>query len=222
MNGGQDNPEMDAAVYRVGRLPRRSVVRAVQISKREYGYSYDRSEPLDDAVARFGRGIGKVKATTAEVQYLALPQLTPRCIRLRSSTPTMVHRDLSMAAGAVSEMSRKIPAEGPSCSSAEEQNHLKASPGGNKSYVGLECGTAIRVYVNRRSRGLRPTDKGATSVASANCVQKSGYEVSAGDTTCDRSEAYTKIPHEDCGRQTTVTWAVDEGRVAPTKEGPRI
>ena len=34
---------------------------------------------------------------------------TPRCIRLRSSTPIMVHRDLSMAAGVVSEMSRKCP-----------------------------------------------------------------------------------------------------------------
>ncbi|KAH8984601.1 hypothetical protein EDB92DRAFT_1819002 [Lactarius akahatsu] len=141
-------------------------------------YSYDRTEPLDDAVAGFSRGIGKVTATTAEVQYLALPRLTPRCIRLRSSTPTMVHRDLSMAAGAVSEMSREIPAEeGPSRSSAEEQNHLKVSSGGNKSYVGRESGTAVRVYVNRRSRGLRPTDKGATSMASANCAQNSGYEI---------------------------------------------
>ncbi|KAH8996971.1 hypothetical protein EDB86DRAFT_2829008 [Lactarius hatsudake] len=97
------------------------------------GDSYDRSEPLDDAAAGLSRGIGKVTATTAEVQYLALPRLTPRCIRLRSSTPTMVHRDLSMAAGAVSEMSKEILAEeDPSRSSAEEQNHLKASPGGNK------------------------------------------------------------------------------------------
>lgn len=45
----------------------------------------------------------------------------------------MVHRDLSMAAGVVSEMSREMPAMvDPSSSSAEEQNHLKASPGGNK------------------------------------------------------------------------------------------
>ena len=34
--------------------------------------------------------------------------------------------------------------------------------------------------------------------------------MSAG-TTCDRSEAYTKIPHEGCGRQTTVASVVDEG-----------
>jgi biotin carboxyl carrier protein len=78
-------------------------------------------------------------------------------------------------------------------------------PEGETAHVHVNKGShGHKVYdqaSDERSNNTR-TDKITTSMTGPGCklYQKNGDEVSAGDTTCDRSEAYRKSPHEDCGR----------------------
>jgi hypothetical protein len=119
---------VEIVIYITGVSDRRGVAWSEQSETESAGTVNLRSlrESLDEAAAGLGRGYWKERFR--KTQYLALPRLTPRVIRLRSRHSDRFTRSVCVCRRCVGN-EKEMPSVADvdvSHSSAEEQSHLRA------------------------------------------------------------------------------------------------